>query len=92
MTNSVKIKARIPSTKQQRGQTKNQWLRELEALAATAKNPDDVSAVSKKPLVSQWPSHLFPTISHTPSSQGTAALLMTLTLTYMLLGLRPQLR
>ena len=52
MTNSVRIKAGISSTKWQHGQTKEEQIHELKALVAAANSPDDVAAASKEPLVS----------------------------------------
>lgn len=51
MTNAAKIKAGIPTKKQQRGRTKDEQIRELKALVAAANNTDDTAAISKEPLV-----------------------------------------
>ena len=51
MTNSVRIKAGISSTKRQHSQTKEEQIHELKALVAAANSPDDVAAASKEPLV-----------------------------------------
>jgi hypothetical protein len=56
MSEAVKIKAGIPSTKcRNKKQTKDEQIRELQACLATLEHPAEMAAVSKEPLVSQCP-------------------------------------
>lgn len=53
MTDAAKIKAGIPpANRRVRKQTKNDQIRELQARLAAVEHPDEVTAVSKEPLVS----------------------------------------
>jgi len=53
MTEAVKIKAGIPSTRRcTKKPTKDEQIRELQARLAALEDPDEATAISKEPLVS----------------------------------------